>query len=182
MTQNSQTKTHRRVVTGHAGAKSTIKSDEQLSAYGFNAVPGYEHTLIWASNGIPDLSQEPKQEGYPSSVVPGPGGTTLHIVTFPPDSVFQDPSFDQEAAGREYAKRLPGLAEAFEHENPGMHKTPTVDYAVVLEGEVWLEVDDGQAVHLKRGDVVVQNGTRHAWRNKGADRVTMLFVLHGAKS
>jgi quercetin dioxygenase-like cupin family protein len=61
-----------------------------------------------------------------------------------------------------------------------MHATPTVDYAVVLEGEIWLEVDDHQTVHVRRGDVVIQNGTRHGWRNKGSQSATMLFVLHGA--
>ncbi len=64
-----------------------------------------------------------------------------------------------------------------------MHKTNTVDYAVVYDGEMWLELDDGETLHLKRGDVVVQNGTRHAWRNKrnkGTQPVTMLFFLNGA--
>jgi quercetin dioxygenase-like cupin family protein len=51
---------------------------------------------------------------------------------------------------------------------------------VVLEGEIWLEVDDHQTVHLRRGDIVAQNGTRHGWRNKGSQSATMLFVLHGA--
>ncbi len=87
---------------------------------------------------------------------------------------------DHEAAAREYFERLPGLAETFERDEPAMHATPTVDYAVVLEGEIWLEVDDHQTVHLRRGDVVVQNGTRHGWRNKGSQSATMLFVLHGA--
>ena len=62
-----------------------------------------------------------------------------------------------------------------------MHKTNTVDYAVVYDGEIWLELDDAETVHLKKGDVVVQNGTRHAWRNKGTAPVTMLFFLNGAK-
>lgn len=62
-----------------------------------------------------------------------------------------------------------------------MHKTNTVDYSIVYDGEIWLELDDGETLHLNRGDVVVQNGTRHAWRNKGAKRVTMLFFLNGAR-
>jgi quercetin dioxygenase-like cupin family protein len=57
----------------------------------------------------------------------------------------------------------------------------TVDYAVVYEGEIWLDLDDAKTVHLKKGDVVVQNVTRHAWRNKGTAPVTMLFFLNGAK-
>src|SRR2546430_6736350 len=63
--------------------------------------------------------------------------------------------------------RLRGLADHFEKEDPGMHKTNTVDYAVIYGGEMWLELDDGETLHLNRGDVVVQNGTRHVWRNKG---------------
>ena len=68
-----------------------------------------------------------------------------------------------------------------ETDNPGMHTTQTVDYGIVLEGEVWLEVDDGKQVHLKPHDIVVQNGTRHAWRNKGDKPVKIAFVLIGAK-
>ncbi len=63
-----------------------------------------------------------------------------------------------------------------------MHKTNTVDYAVVFDGEIWLELDEGKTVHLKKGAVVVQNGTRHAWRNQGTMPVTMLFFLNGTKN
>lgn len=99
-----------------------------------------------------------------------------------PGSVFADPSFDAEAAQEEALVRLRGLADHFEKGDPGMHKTNTVDYAVVYDGEMWLELDDGETLHLKRGDVVVQNGTRHAWRNKGNKPVTMLFFLNGARA
>src|SRR6202040_1413525 len=92
-----------------------------------------------------------------------------------------DPSFDSEGAQEEALIRLRGLADHFEKEDPGMHKTNTVDYAVVYAREIWVELDDAKTIHLKRGDVVVQNGTRHAWRNKGAKPVTMLFFLNGAK-
>jgi len=173
---------YRRVVTGNVKGKSVVQSDEPLLAYEFNSVPGYEHTLIWVNPATPDLSKEQKFDRYPDSVVPGPGGTSLHIVTLPPDSVFADPSFDAHAAQKEALVRLRGLADHFEKEDPGMHKTNTVDYSVVYDGEIWLELDDGETVHLRRGDVVVQNGTRHAWRNKGAKPVTMLFFLNGARA
>lgn len=173
---------HRRVVTGNVKGKSVVQSDEPLLAYEFNSVPGYEHTLIWVNPATPDLSKEQKFDRYPDSVVPGPGGTSLHFVTFPPDSVFADPSFDAHAAQKEALVRLRGLADHFEKEDPGMHKTNTVDYSVVYDGEIWLELDDGETLHLRRGDVVVQNGTRHAWRNKGAKPVTMLFFLNGARA
>jgi len=172
--------TYRRVVTANVSGKSVVQSDEPLPAYEFKTVPGYEHTLIWINAGIPDLSKEQRFDRYPDSVVPGPGGTSLHFVTFPPGSVFADPSFDGEAARDEALIRLRGLADHFEKEDPAMHKTNTVDYSVVYDGEIWLELDNSETLHLKRGDVVVQNGTRHAWRNKGAKPVTMLFFLNGA--
>ncbi|HXC44616.1 MAG TPA: cupin domain-containing protein, partial [Candidatus Dormibacteraeota bacterium] len=148
---------YRRIVTGNVSGKSVVQSDEPLPAYEFKTVPGYEHTLIWVNPAMPDLGKEQRFDLYPESVVPGPGGTSLHLVTFPPSSVFADPSFDGEAARREALIRLRGLADHFEKEDPAMHRTNTVDYAIVFDGEMWLELDDAKTVHLKKGDVVVQN-------------------------
>ena len=180
--RRKQPSAYRRVVTENVNGKAVVQNDELLPAYEFKTVPGYEHTLVWVNPAIPDLSEEQRFDRYPDSVVPGPGGSSLHFVTFPPGSVFADPSFDGEAARREALIRLRGLADHFEKEDPAMHKTNTVDYAVVYEGEIWLELDDAKTVHLKRGDVVVQNGTRHAWRNKSTKPVTMLFFLNGASA
>jgi mannose-6-phosphate isomerase-like protein (cupin superfamily) len=172
---------YRRIVTGTVNGKSVVRADEPLPAYEFKTVPGYQHTLVWVNPAIPDLSKEQRFDGYPDSVVPGPGGTSLHFVTLPPGSVFADPSFDAQAAQDEALVRLPGLADHFETEDPAMHKTNTVDDSIVYDGEIWMELDDGETVHLKSGDVVVQNGTRHAWRNKGTKPATMLFFLNGAR-
>jgi mannose-6-phosphate isomerase-like protein (cupin superfamily) len=172
---------YRRIVTGTVNGKSVVRTDEPLPAYEFKTVPGYRHTLVWVNPAIPDLSKEQRFDSYPDSVVPGPGGTSLHFVTLPPGSVFADPSFDAQAAQDEALVRLPGLADHFETEDPAMHKTNTVDYSIVYDGEIWMELDDGETVHLKSGDVVVQNGTRHAWRNKGTKPATMLFFLNGAR-
>jgi mannose-6-phosphate isomerase-like protein (cupin superfamily) len=178
--RSKKASTYRRVVTGDVNGRSVVQNDEQMEAYQFKTVPGYEHTLIWVNATTPDLSKEQRFYSYPDSVVPGPGGTSLHFVTFPPASVFADPSFDGEAAREEALVRLRGLADHFEKEDPAMHKTNTVDYAIVYDGEIWMELDNGETLHLRRGDVVVQNGTRHAWRNKGTKPVTMLFFLNGA--
>ena len=172
---------YRRIVTENVNGKSSVQSDESMPVYEFSTVPGYQHTLIWVNPTTPDLNKQQRFDSYPDSVVPGPGGTSLHFVTFPPASVFVDPSFDGEAARSEALVRLKGLADHFEKEDPAMHKTNTVDYSLVYDGEIWLELDDGETLHLKRGDVVVQNGTRHAWRNKGTMPVTMLFFLNGAR-
>jgi quercetin dioxygenase-like cupin family protein len=74
---------------------------------------------------------------------------------------------------------VPGLAERFDPDDPGMHSTPTVDYAVVLEGEVWLVMAGGEGTLLRRGDVVIQNATRHAWRNRSERPATIATVLVG---
>jgi hypothetical protein len=172
---------YRRIVTENLNGKSVVQSDESVPAYEFKTVPGYEHTLIWINRATPDLGKQQRLDSYPASVVPGPGGTSLHFVTFPPGSVFADPSFDGKAAQEEALVRLRGLADHFEKEDPGMHRTNTVDYSIVYDGEIWLELDDAETLHLKCGDVVVQNGTRHAWRNKSTKPVTMLFFLNGAR-
>ena len=78
-------------------------------------------------------------------------------------------------------EKLPGMAEHLETENPGMHTTDTVDYEVVISGEVVLELDDGAEVTLKPGDTVIQNGTRHAWRNRTEKPAVLVVVLIGAK-
>ncbi len=101
------------------------------------------------------------------------------IVVFPPDSVFA--TVDHASAFAEQTVHIPGLIQAFEPDAPGMHTTDTVDYDIVLDGEIWLELDDGVETLLKQGDVVVQCGTRHAWRNRGDRPATMCFVLIGAE-
>jgi hypothetical protein len=106
--------TYRRIVTGNVNGKSVVQGDEHMQAYQFKTVPGYEHTLIWVNPTTPDISKEQRFDSYPDSVVPGPGGTSLHFVTFPPDSVFADPSFDGEAARDLTLIRLRGLADHFE--------------------------------------------------------------------
>jgi len=73
------------------------------------------------------------------------------------------------------------MAEHLETDNPGMHTTDTVDYEFVISGEVVLELDDGAEVTLKPGDTVVQNGTRHAWRNRTNEPAVLVVVLIGAK-
>jgi hypothetical protein len=111
--------TYRRVVTANVDRKSILRSDEQLQAYEFKSVPSYKHTLVWVNPTTPDVREEQRFDRYPDSIVPGPGGTSLHFVTFPPGSVSADPAFDGEAARSEALSRLRGLADHFEKEDPG---------------------------------------------------------------
>jgi mannose-6-phosphate isomerase-like protein (cupin superfamily) len=81
----------------------------------------------------------------------------------------------------EYRSKAPGLGETLEIENPGMHTTDTIDYGVVISGEAYLELGDGQEVLLKQGDTYVQNGTRHAWHNRSKEPCVVAVVMVGAK-
>jgi len=172
----------RLIVTSHRNGKSSVGLDQSLSAKPFESVPGFDSTLIWGTAPTPSVPWDGHNVADDrKSVLPEVGETRLMKVTFPPDSVMMSPDFDPAAAGAEYISRLPGLAERFEPESPGMHTTDSVDYGILLEGEISLELDDGKTVALKAGDVVVQNGTRHAWRNSGAKPATLIFVLIGAR-
>jgi mannose-6-phosphate isomerase-like protein (cupin superfamily) len=173
----------RRIVTGERNGKSVVVSDGSMeNTHDYASVPGFRTTLAWAtmqaSPVLPHDGRDPVVNV--KSMLPDPHGTRLMVVQFPPDSVMTSPDFDPAAAGAEYAKHLPGLAETFEPDGSGMHRTATVDYDVILSGELWLELDDGETRHLKAGDVVIQNGTRHAWRNRTEQPTVMLSVLIGA--
>ncbi len=172
--------TVRRVVTGKdTNGKSIVVHDGQPPwSKTFEHTPGFASSFVWstATNTKGDAT-DPTE--IATSIVPGPGGSSFLLVTFPPDSVMTDPAFNPEAAGREHAEESPGLVDCFEPDSPGMHTTPTVDYGIVLDGEIWLELDDGELIHLRKHDVIVQNGTRHAWRNPSSSATKMAFVLLG---
>ena len=174
----------RRIVTGHDREGNAIfaSDGEAPRAQDFAAIPGHGFAQVWATApgaAVPWREGDPTQAG--ASLLPAPGGSSLLVVAFPPAAVFMRPAFDGAAAGAELAAALPGLIDTFEPDSPGMHTTDTVDYAFVLDGEIWLELDHGAEKLVRPGDVVVQNGTRHAWRNKTDRPVTVAFVLVGAK-
>ncbi|WP_349631054.1 cupin domain-containing protein [Bradyrhizobium jicamae] len=172
----------RRIVTHH---DNVGKADVMLDGVPprtdvFQHIPGMVSRLIWATAQtavVPAAGIDPTTSV--TSIAPGPGETRFLVVTFPPDSVFAAPDFDPAAAVEENLRLNPGLAERFEPD--GMHATDTVDYGIVLDGEIWLELDDGRQTCLRKHDVVVQNGTRHAWRNKSERAATLAFVLVGAR-
>jgi len=173
----------RRVVAGIGpeGRSGVLSDGPPRRTAVYESVPGFTSALIWstaadASVGRGSLTDDSLQ----ASFVPGPGETRLMFVTFPPDAVMMRADFDPAAFGEEFARHAPGLAERFEREHPGMHTTDSIDYDVVLEGEIVLELDDGQEVLLRPHDVAIQHGTRHAWRNRCDKPAKMLFVLVGA--
>ncbi|WP_423360403.1 cupin domain-containing protein [Pseudomonas citronellolis] len=164
----------RRVVTGHdAHGRAVFVADGPAPRHkDFQDLPGHGMAQVWCSGAgeDPTLLQ--------ASLVPGPGGNSLLLVSFPPDAVIAAPQDPQRAIG-EMAEALPGLFECFEVDNPGMHRTPTIDYGILLEGELWLELDDGQEKLLRAGDVIIQNATRHAWRNRSEGVAKVAFFMQG---
>lgn len=171
-----------RIVTGHDPAgRSTVASSGPLPSVGeFRHFPGFVVEPIWqTAPGHPIPADPLDPAGQPHSVVPAAGGTSAMLVTFPPEGAGVPADFDPAAAARELCERLPGLGELFEADAPGFHRTDSIDYGVLLEGELTLELDDDNRV-LRQGDVIVQMGTRHAWRNTGNSPARMLFVMVGA--
>jgi mannose-6-phosphate isomerase-like protein (cupin superfamily) len=168
------------VVTGQtAQGKSVFVHDAPAEPITFSLLPGYEFHRLWGSESVPKLPSDgtaPPQPHY----FPPRGGFRFGIFAVPPAAQASvDP--DQLALSlAELQQKLPGMAEVLEMDNPGMHTTDTVDFDVILSGEVNLELDDGAEVLLKAGDCVVQNGTRHAWRNRSSENCVIAVTLVGA--
>lgn len=173
----------RRVASGQdAQGKARVISDVVIETEAAEGMP--DLALLWAGDEPPRFplsGEQPKCPDY----WPPVGGYRFVIFTVPPD--------DAAAAARgrlapeavakaqaETEKQIgTGLFEAMEADHPGMHTSDTIDFEVVLEGEVWLELDDGEEVHLKTGDTFVQNGTRHRWFNRGKVPAKIAVILIG---
>lgn len=171
--------TFRQIITGHdAEGKAIFISDEAAEATEVAMIPGYKTFELWSTDGprhVPHIGPPP---GVPS-YFPAVDGAVFRIIVLPPAD--GDVDIDtSDAAVEELTRKLPGFIEHLELDNPGMHTTDSVDFGIVLDGEIDLELDDGAVRHLEAGDCVVQNGTRHAWRNRSGQPTTMAFVLLGA--
>lgn len=177
----------RRVVTGRSleGRSIFVSDGEPPRHIRIQALPGLEQWEIWATAPIPPFPGDPDDPTpHLSSLVPSSGETRFRIVRFPSaleQAQAVQNGFDPQALAREYLEKAPGLAEAHEPDGSGMHTTPTVDYGIVLTGRIWLELDEGEKKLLQEGDCVIQNGTRHAWRNPFPEPCFMAFVMIGAE-
>jgi len=170
----------RRVVTGHdARGSALFSNDEEVVPIELALVPGFQSFELWSTAVSPSIPDETGSPGTPS-YFPAAGGTVFRVVTFPPDaeSVYGT-DFDLTAALEEAQATVPDLVARLEPDNPGMHTTDSVDYAVVIEGELDCELDEGRRLHLSAGDCLVQRGTRHAWRNSGDHPARVAFILLG---
>jgi cupin domain len=170
----------RRVVTGHDEAGRAVVASDGIAPRhrDFVHTPQMSQTLVWATQPGDRLPPDANDRTLDlESIVPPPGGSRFIFVRFPPDAVFGSADFDPAASAGEHAQASPGLAHLFEPDAPGMHTTPTVDYVIVIEGELWLKLDDEETL-LRTGDTVIQNATRHGWsvRTEGPAAIAVVMV------
>jgi mannose-6-phosphate isomerase-like protein (cupin superfamily) len=172
--------TIRRVVTGHdSEGKSRVVDDWDVEPITSDLMPGCAFYRLWGRDERPafpdDGSPRPAEAWYPPR-----DGSRFMINVVPPGELVPPPELDTAAALAELERQMPGAMDVGEPDDPGMHVTDTIDYVLIVSGEVTLELDDGEQTVLRAGDVVIQNGTRHAWRSSGTEPCTILGVAIGA--
>jgi mannose-6-phosphate isomerase-like protein (cupin superfamily) len=175
--------TVRRVSTGHdESGQAVIASDEEVEPVTLMLSPATLYHLLWSSDSaetVPNKGVAPPG----STFFPSVGGYRFFLLTILPNNDYSRPAdVDVEAGLRELDEKMPGLRDHSEPDNPGMHRTDTIDFEVVLSGEVTLELDDGVETVLGVGDINVQNGTRHRWHNRGTEPATMACFIVGAQA
>jgi quercetin dioxygenase-like cupin family protein len=143
--------TVRRVVTGHDDQGRAKVIIDEVAKNVVSGRPGAQSTNVWTTEGFP-VSNDGSADASTRKT-----GTTLDNGT-----VFRVVSFSPGVQARN-------------------HRTDSIDYAVVLSGEIDMELDDGASVHIKAGDVLVQRGTIHNWVNKGTAPCVIAFILIAAK-
>jgi quercetin dioxygenase-like cupin family protein len=171
----------RRVVTGHdARGKAIVISDGPAPlVHTVPQRPGYRSTDIWRTNETPaKIAARPGESTQgPRRQLPEPNGTVVRINRFEPESEAVR-RMDAEEAKKVFAGLGNSGASTFgkSGRHPLMHRTETIDYAIVLSGEIYMILDESEVL-LKAGDVVVQCGTNHAWSNRSHGPCTVAFVL-----
>ena len=162
----------RRIVTGHRDGKAVVLFDGAAPNQKLRQASGLVSTLAWVTDETPaDISGAADRSLREIGVPPPPNGTIFRVVDFPPEGA---------ARSREDILKEMGVSDAGGARHAAMHRTRSIDYAVVLEGEIDMLLDDSE-VHLQAGDVLVQQGTNHAWVNRGARPCRIAFVLVDAK-
>jgi mannose-6-phosphate isomerase-like protein (cupin superfamily) len=171
--------THRVVTSHDAEGKAVVASDGPLPTVAeIRAIPGTVFHEVWSTPGTPAPVGNGADPTLGPLMLPPPGhGTRIRFVDIPPDSA----EFLAHGAARmkdAFAQVGDAKVSTVQAHSPHplMHRTESVDYGVVIEGELTLVLDDSE-VQLKAGSVVIQRGTNHAWANRSGQPCRMLFVL-----
>jgi hypothetical protein len=169
----------RRVLTGHdAQGRSTFIADgEAQNVKEMASMPGLALTDLWETGGAPASNAGDKDAAArPVRLEPPKNGTLLRIVEFPPDAAWRG-SADGKAAFKSIGA---GHAQDASSSDPMMHRTSTVDYIIVLKGEIYAIMDTGEKL-LRAGDILVQRGTNHSWSVRGNEPCIVAAVLINAQ-
>jgi hypothetical protein len=181
MTRAHREAPFRRIVTGHdASGKSVILEDgppPRVVRVGENFGPWFYE--VWNTRETPAridrASGEPSEEGI--QLAPPKGGTRIRVLDIPPEDE-RVKSLTAEEARAHFAEI--GAADASSHgagsRHAFMHRTQSIDYGIVLEGEVTLILDEGETL-VRAGDIVIQRGTNHGWANRSGRNCRIAFML-----
>lgn len=171
----------RRIVTGHdAEGRAIIVSDGPPPAqFEIKAVPGLVFNEVWRTADSPaPIDNGPDPTLVPLNLLPATCGSVIRVLEIPPGDVHES---DSAAAAASFAEF--GASHTMTSGNPAhahMHRTETIDYGILISGEIWLIVDDGE-VKLNPGDICIQRGTNHAWSNRGDQPARLIFILLDGK-
>jgi quercetin dioxygenase-like cupin family protein len=168
------------VVTGHdEEGRSVFASDEEVDPVTTPLMPGTEFHRVWGGDGPPTYPGDGSRPDH-STYFPAVDGYRFGFFTLPPSGTQPEDGIDIGAELVGLEERLPGMLAHMEPAEPGMHTTDTVDFEVVLSGQITLELDDGEERTMGPGDTVVQNGTRHRWHNRGTEPAVIAVFMVGA--
>jgi hypothetical protein len=145
------------------------------------ARPGFSSARIWVTESSPvRIGKFRDPVTSPHTIEPPRHGSVCRVVTFPPDDTFRSKVGAKEVEAYFHAMGSPAASTySPQAPHPYMQKTPTLDFCLVLEGEITLVLDMAE-VHLKAGDTVVQRGTNHAWSNRSNRLCRIAFSSHDA--
>ena len=169
----------RRVVTGHdkQGKSGIVMDGLAPNVLEMASMPGVALTDLWRTRAAPASNEGNKDAATGRIKLEPPAqGTILRIVEFPPDTAWR------ESADAKKAFASIGAGGAPDHDSADamMHATATVDYIIVLKGEIYAILDKGEVL-LKQGDVLIQRGTNHSWSVRGGQPAVVAAVLVGAR-
>ena len=175
----------RRIVTGlDKKGRSIIASDKPSPhVMALQGIPTFGVTDIWRTAATPaDLDESRDLCSVPTQLAPPKRGSVLRVVEFAPDRAWMkkiDSATAFASMGKSGSAALAHAAGSQRHAM--MHATQTVDYAIVLKGEIWAVMDVGET-KMQAGDVLIQRGTNHAWSNRSNKPCHVAFILIDAKS
>lgn len=174
----------RRVVTGHnADGKATVLMDSAAPNVKVRPGTGLVSTLLWVTETTPTRESASDTADREIGITPPQGGTIFRMLEIPAGAnrTAEDLAAIRSARANEAVHAGAGLQHDLMSRHPGMHRTESIDYALVMSGEVVMLLDDESETPLAAGDVVIMQGTYHAWANRSHKPCTIAFILVGAE-